>query len=72
MNDFEMEINEFENDMSTPIHRALHYVECYELQFPGSGARQTATELRSILQSKSRPTPLALDEGDSAHLPGFF
>ena len=61
MNDFEMEINEFKNDMSTPIHRALHYVECYELQFPGSDARQNATELRAILQSKSRPTNIAAD-----------
>lgn len=37
------------NDMSTPIHRALHYVECYALHFPYSGAEDIALELSSLL-----------------------
>jgi hypothetical protein len=52
--------NMFENDMSTPIHRALHYVECYALFFPHSGAKDVAQELLSLL-TEERSTPHAPD-----------
>ena len=64
----------FVNDMSTPIHRALHYVECYALHFPDSGARDVAEELLSLLEN--RPTPVAAEaacapanagDGDTRH-----
>ena len=50
----------FVNDMSTPIHRALHYVECYALHFPDSGARDVAEELLSLLEN--RLTPVAAED----------
>ena len=49
----------FVNDMSSPIHRALHYVECYALHFPDSGARDVAQELLSLLEN--RLTPVAAE-----------
>ena len=55
----EKQVMMFVNDMSTPIHRALHYVKCYALHFPDSGARDVAEELLSLLESG--PTPLAAD-----------
>jgi hypothetical protein len=36
-----------ENTMQTLTERALHYVECYALHFPNSGAGDVADELRS-------------------------
>ena len=57
--------NGFVNDMSSPVHRALHYVKCYALHFPDSGARDVAEELLSLLESGL--TPLQADAAISTH-----
>lgn len=35
------------NEMDTVLKRALHYVECYSLQFPHSGAQDVVIELQN-------------------------
>ena len=45
-----------ENDMSTPVHRALHYVQCYALRFPTSGADEVTLELLSLLTKELEVT----------------
>ena len=39
-----------ENSMDTVLKRALHYVECYDLQFPTSGAGWVAAELKALIE----------------------
>ena len=51
----------FENDMSTPIHRALHYVElCYLQLRNNNGAKEVAQELYLMLL-EGVPTKRASD-----------
>ena len=68
----EKQVMMFVNDMSSPIHRALHYVKCYALHFPDSGASDVAEELLSLLENGL--TPVAPDaasrpagDGDDAN-----
>jgi GTP cyclohydrolase I len=49
--------NRVENNMATPLHRALHYVECYHELYPASGARDVAAKLRDLIYSGSAPSP---------------
>ena len=39
------------NDMMTIEQKALHYVECYDLHFPDSGAGEVAKELRKSIEA---------------------
>jgi len=48
----EQRVLNFDNDMSTPTRRALHYVHCYHLHFPNSGALDVALELLEIAQKE--------------------
>ncbi|MEE8597936.1 MAG: hypothetical protein V3S69_00160 [Dehalococcoidales bacterium] len=47
--------------MNTVLQRALHYVECYHLQFPHSGAGTVAVELALMIASSVESEPLDID-----------
>jgi len=40
-----------ENLMDSPLHIALHYVQCYGLHFPDSDAKSVAAELVEIIEN---------------------
>lgn len=46
-----------ENKMDTVLERALHYVECYALYWPNSGAEDVAEELRQEIIAQQGITP---------------
>ena len=41
-----------ENNMDTVLKRALHYVECYDMHFPQSGADAVVAELRADIAAQ--------------------
>ena len=43
----------WKNEMTTLLRRALHYVECYQDQFPSSGAKFVAEELFERIMEES-------------------
>lgn len=48
-----------ENEMDTVLKRALHYVECYALHWPDSGASDVAEELRQEIQNFDKACTLS-------------
>lgn len=50
------------NQMDTPLERALHYVECYAMHFPTSGADGVAKELKELIEALDAIAPLMVGD----------
>lgn len=46
-----------ENEMDTVLKRALHYVQCYTMHWPTSGASDVAEELRQEIADAMENQP---------------
>ena len=48
-----------ENEMNTVLKRALHYVQCYAVHWPTSGASDVAEELRQEIAAQDEASEMA-------------